>query len=60
MHNGSTNVQCTNSIVYKSFVNKTHVIRGHYVDFALHKRSLNWIDPPKNEQIEEWGFNKHS
>ncbi len=56
-HNGSANVQCTNPIVYRSFVNKTHVIGGHYVDFAPHRRSLDGLDPPTKEQVEKWGFN---
>ena len=55
-HNGSANVQCLNPRVYRRFVGKVIKIGGHYVDFAPHRRSLDGVEAPSKEKIEEFGF----
>ncbi len=44
MHNGSANVQCTNPIVYRSFVNKKFIIEERIFNDAKHDELQAKID----------------
>ena len=39
-HNGTANVECLHTVVYKQYVRKSARILGKYVTFHLHPRSL--------------------
>ena len=55
-HNGSVNIECLNSTVYRQFVNKTHKIHNSHVAFTLHPKSFEGTMSPSEEQHKLFGF----
>jgi hypothetical protein len=55
-HNGSANVECLNSYVYRKFLGKEKKIGAYHLEITPHRRSLEGSEKPSKELLVKFGF----